>query len=106
MKVTWKILDTKRQTLDGVIIEVTYLCEARLEQNIEKTMSRIALTGDPTLPNFIPFSNLTEEVIIEWVKLTLGQEQVSSIETSVKTSILAQKAAKDALTIENGLPWR
>jgi hypothetical protein len=105
MTTTWKIIDTKRQVSDGLIVEITYACEARLSSTLSRTIETINVTGDPTSPNFITFSDLTEQIIVQWVKSFLGQQQVDEIETNIQTEVINRQAAKDAETIKNGLPW-
>ena len=36
---------------------------------------------------FIPFEDLTNEIVVGWTKSALGEEQVSSIETSIASQI-------------------
>jgi len=105
MTTTWKIFDTKRQISDGLIVEITYVCEARLANESCRTIAKINVAGDSTSPNFIAFSDLTEQIILQWVKSTLGQQQVDEIETNIQNDVTAIQAAKAAETIKHGLPW-
>jgi hypothetical protein len=106
MTTTWQILDTNYQIADGLITKITYRCVVQLDNLIDKKIGEIELIGDSTLSNFIPFDSLTEENIIEWVKASLSEEQVTSIETNLQTNVIARKEAQDAQTIKQGLPWR
>ena len=36
---------------------------------------------------FIPFEDLTNEIVVEWTKDAMGEEQVEAIESGVKESI-------------------
>ena len=36
---------------------------------------------------FIPFEDLTNEIVVEWTKSAMGEEQVASIEASVASQI-------------------
>ncbi len=36
---------------------------------------------------FIPFEDLTNEIVVEWTKSAMGEEQVASIEASVTSQI-------------------
>jgi len=105
MITTWKIFNTERQTPDGVIIEVTYGCTVELDSCTDRTLRKLQLVGDASLEGFVPYKNLTEETILEWVKNSLGAEAVSNIETSLQNNVTVQKAAKDAKTTKKGLPW-
>ncbi len=106
MAVNWQIFDTKYQADNKLIIKVVYGCTAQLENFIDRTIGELDFTGDPESPDFVPYENLTEEIILGWVKTTLGTEQVTAIETSLQNSVDTQKVAKDAETVKSGLPWR
>jgi len=105
MTTTWQIFDTKRKVADGLIVGVTYSCTANLEGEIERKIGNIALTGDSTAPNFIPFSDLTQDTLVTWVKNSLGDATVTEIENVLRADLEARKAAKEAETERNGLPW-
>ena len=36
---------------------------------------------------FIPFEDLTNEIVVEWTKAAMGEEQVTSIEASIESQI-------------------
>ncbi len=42
-------------------------------------------TSDVTV--FIPFEDLTNEIVVEWTKAAMGEEQVASIEASIESQI-------------------
>ena len=37
--------------------------------------------------DFIPFEDLTNEIVVEWTKEAMGEEQVASIEASIASQI-------------------
>ncbi len=48
--------------------------------------------GTQTVPldpesEFIPFEELTNEVVVEWVKAAMGEEKVSELEASIDSQI-------------------
>lgn len=106
MTTNWQIFDTKYQIADGLVTEVTYACVVKLEDLIDRTIGRLELTGDASVEGFVPYSELTPEAVIAWVKASLGEETVNSIETSLQSKVTARKAAKDNETQRTGLPWR
>jgi hypothetical protein len=106
MTTTWQIFDTKSQKADGLITQVTYGCTVQLENCIDRKIGEVELTRDTSVEGFIPYLELTPEVVIEWVKASLGEEVVASIQTSLQNNVAAQKAAKDSQTVQSGLPWR
>lgn len=106
MTTTWRIIDTISKKSDGLITKVIYECRLKLEDDRVSSIGEITLTGDSTNPNFVPFSDLTEQTVIGWVQSSLGEDQVTAIETKLQNRISAHKAAKEAETEQNGLPWR
>lgn len=106
MTTTWKIFDTRYQVSNGLVIKVVYGCTVRLENLIDRKVGELELVGDPNSPDFIPYENLTEEIVVGWVKTALGAAEVSSIESALQTSVTEQKAIQDAITEKSGLPWR
>ena len=106
MTTDWQIFDTKYQTADGLITEVTYGCTATLENFIDRAVGTLELTGDSSLDNFIPYYELTQENILTWVKASLGVEAVAAMEATLQNNIIAQKQVIETQTIKRGLPWR
>ena len=106
METTWKIIDLKSQIADGLVIKVTYTCKAQLDDLLARIVGELELTGDSSDPGYIPFEDLTEEDVLKWVKDSLGQTQITAIETNLQNNVTAQKAQKDAETTRSGIPWR
>ena len=106
MATTWEILDTRSQIVNGLITKVIYGCMVQSENDMDRKIGEIILTGDTTNPNYIPFEVLTEETIIGWVKSSLGEEQIIAIETELQGRVEARQAAREAETEKSGLPWR
>jgi hypothetical protein len=106
MTTTWQIIDTTSRKSDGLITKVLYECRLKSEDDRVSSIGEITLTGDSTLSDFIPFSDLTEQTVIEWIKSSLGEDQVTAIETKLQNRISTRKAAKEAETEQKGLPWR
>jgi hypothetical protein len=106
MTTNWQIYDTKYQVADGLITQVTYGCTVALGKFIDRTTGTLQLVGGSSTEGFIPYSDLTQEIVVGWVKSLLGTAGVSSIETPLRNNVTAQKAAQEAETVKNGLPWR
>lgn len=54
--------------------------------------------------SFTPYENLTEAQVIQWVRATMGDDQVANTETSLVEQIEAQKSPPIA-PILMPLPW-
>lgn len=56
---------------------------------------------DPETP-FIPFDELTNEIVVGWTKDAMGEEQVQSIEDSIASQIAElENPTSITMTIEN-----
>lgn len=106
MTTTWQILDTKSKITNGLVTKVIYGCMVQLENDMDRKIGEITLTGDITDPNYIPFEALTEETVIGWVKSSLGEAKVTATEMKLQNRLSARKAAREAATEKSGLPWR
>lgn len=105
MTINWQILDVKSQIADGLVTSITYECIARLDRYVDRRVGELLLEGSVEDEGFIPYSELTETQIVQWVKNTLGTTVVAEFETTLGNSVTAQKAAVDSQTIRGGLPW-
>ena len=99
----WKIEKMKRQLNDGLVIEVVFEIIAKDQQLIASKRDKVTLVGDPSSPDFIPFENLTEEIVISWVK---SEVDVVALEDEVQTILDGKIAKKNAMTTKGGLPWQ
>jgi hypothetical protein len=103
MTTTWRILDAVRITSTGLIKKLIYKCEVQLENITYEKKGKVILQG--TSLEFIPFQDLTEEILIEWVKNSLGAEQVTAIETTLQNKAISHNAPGYTETTQKGLPW-
>ncbi len=101
---SWKVLDMQHKTSDGFVIEVSSCYEVQdglgyarkvFNQEFEEVVG----------PEFIPYEDLTEEIVISWVKDSLGEEKVASTETEVAEEALLNKQSLEAPMLEGGIPW-
>jgi hypothetical protein len=56
---------------------------------------------DPSDPTFIPFDELTEAEVKQWVLDTMGEEQVAALQANLDGQI---EALKNPVS-ESGVPW-
>ena len=97
---TWKIAQLERETADGYVFTAHYNVDAKDETYSAGAYGSIGLER-PEDQELIPFADLTEEVVIGWVKDKLGEEAVSNVEQSLADRIAEQHAPTKAA----GLPW-
>lgn len=105
MRIAWKIIDLESQIVDGLVTNITYECRVELGDIVARKIEEMALAGDPTKPNYIPFAELLEEDVLRWITASLGQAQMAIIEAELQDNVIARKAEKDAITETRGIPW-
>jgi hypothetical protein len=95
---TWAIANLERETADGFVFTAHYTVNAS-----DGTYSSGAYgsLGFERPDNLIPFSELTEEVVVGWVKEHFGAEKVAEIESALQAQIDEQRAPSKA----SGVPW-
>lgn len=104
--INWNIVELERQSTDDLITsvhwEVTLSEEVIIDGNTQTYGSRAY--GSVRLERgdiFIPFVDLTKELVISWVKDKLGEQEVIRLETSLQNHINEQKAP----SMLKGVPW-
>lgn len=105
METNWNIVNIKRRPNDGLVIEVTYIMNFKLEGMEDRHVGMITLEGDPTDPNFIPFEELTQEIVLGWVQTELGESHITEIQTQMSTRLQQRLDEKNNPPFLQGLPW-
>jgi hypothetical protein len=101
--VTWSVLDMKRDAATGGVKEVRWQCVAEADTGESAVEAgKLLLEPDATAEDFIAYEDLTEEVVLGWVK---GQEgfDADEIETNRTGKVEAQIARNTAEA--TGMPW-
>ena len=102
---TWTISTLEHNTADGGVI-VAHWRVTDSETVGEDTFSASAygtasFTYDASSPDFIPYADLTEQVVLQWVWDEMGVDEVTRIQESLYSNIEEQKTP----TTEAGVPW-
>jgi hypothetical protein len=95
MNYTWNVVQMDRKSADGFVTTVHYNV---LAVDGEFTASTYGTVGYTEEGAFTPYSQLTEAVVVGWVKDSLGQE-------TVEEALAAQIEAQKNPVSESGLPW-
>jgi hypothetical protein len=91
----------ERHTADGAIFTVHYTVAASDGTYSSSAYGSIGLE-QPDPETMIPYTELTPEVVIGWVKDKLGgEEKVAEIEAALQAQIDEQRAPSKAA----GVPW-
>ena len=102
---TWQVNTLQRELADGYVNKVIY------RVNGEDGTYKFRATGEVNLPKpdtLVPYADLTEEVVIGWVKAKInadaaekGGVTVADIETAVENGVNEQKTPTTGV----GKPW-
>ena len=104
---TWQVNTLERELADGYVNKVIF------RVNGEDGTYNFRATGEVNLPKpntLIPYADLTEEVVLGWVKAKLNEnkdedgntiDQVANIEAAVENGVNIQKTP----THGTGKPW-
>jgi hypothetical protein len=98
----WKVENMKRLASNELVTEVVYRVHAKNSSLIADYKGKVTLTGDPSSPDFVPFKDLTEAQVVQWVKDSVDVTAIEAQVQSVLDAKIAKRGAKEVLT---GLPW-
>jgi hypothetical protein len=95
---SWRIANLERETADGFVFVAHYTISASDGTYSSSAYGSIGLERPD---NLIPFDQLTEDIVVGWVKDKFGDEKVAEIEAALQ----AQIDEKHAPTKAAGVPW-
>lgn len=96
---SWSVDSLERRVSDGLVKTVHYRVGATDGTHTSGAYGSVELEGGSVV---VPYEDLTEEVVIEWVKAKLGgDEAVAQVETALQADI----AKKAAPVMASGTPW-
>jgi hypothetical protein len=100
MTTTWKITQCDRLTADGFVVTVHWTASQTDGDFTASTYSTASFTKEDGI-NYVPYADLTEAQVVEWVKGSLGAEGVAAVDAALAQNIAEQKAPQKA----TGTPW-
>jgi len=95
---TWKIANLERETADGFVFVAHYTVSA---EDGTYSSGAYGSIGFERPENLIPFADLQEEQIVQWVKEALGEEKVQGVLAALQNQLDEQRAPTKAA----GVPW-
>ena len=99
---TWNINTLERNTADGIVSVVHYAVNAADDTYSSGAYGSVGLEAPAEGDTVIPYADLTESGVIEWVKEKLGgDEKVTEIQAALQSQIDEQRTPTKA----TGLPW-
>ena len=97
MTAKFSIVNMERDASTGFVSTVHWTCSDADGDYSGSTYGSMGLQGELVTP----YENLTEEVVIGWVKASMGEETVAAHEAAVAAQIADAKAP----AVATGMPW-
>lgn len=102
----WKIYDLERVIADNVVTKITYACESKGNRAQTRKVGNIEISGSVEDDNFIPYEDLTEEIVLGWVTSLIDTSIFEAENSSFMEQQRSERAALlAAKTTEEGTPW-
>ena len=96
---TWEVNTLERELADGYVKKVIYRVKG-----IDGSQEKVRATGEVNLEKpetLVPYKDLTESIVLGWVKTKLGTDEVAAIEKSLEDEI----ALLNTPVTSTGKPW-
>ena len=93
--ITWNVHKTEYETSDNYIYKIHYRVNAVDGNYLSSYVDSVRLSKPSTL---IPYKDLTESKLLEWIKSKVNPTEIEKILTD-------DIATKKAPTTAKGLPW-
>ena len=101
-QITWNIEQLERSLPDGLVLTAHWRVTGADGQHTGTVYGSLGLPANgPASPDFVPYDQITKEMVIGWVKGAMGEGQVAAHEANVQAQIDAQKTPATA----SGTPW-
>jgi hypothetical protein len=98
---TWRVANLERETSDGYVYTAHYTIDANDGTYSAGAYGSLGLER-PEEDEMIPFAQLTEEIVVGWVKEKLTEEKVEEVEAALQAQLDEQHSPSKAV----GLPWQ
>lgn len=72
---------------NDVVYKINYFVNKSDENGNSNTLFKIANFDLTNLDDFIPFEDLTNEIVLNWIKDDLGQSGIDDLETELDNSL-------------------
>lgn len=97
-QIEWHIANLEHETGDGYVYTAHYTVSAKSAAYSAGAYGSIGFERPDSL---IPYSDLTEAIVVQWVKDALTEEKVEQIEAALQNQLDEQAAPTKAA----GVPW-
>jgi len=101
MNINWQVQNMTRVINDGFVIVVDWSCTASAPGvNGAFYGGQTTYKNNPDEPGFIPYDQLTQEIVLGWVWDGLGAQKAE-----IEATLTAKVEKQLAPTTAQGLPW-
>jgi len=101
MAVTWTIATLERNTTDDGVVVAHWRASDVDGDHSGSSYGTCGFTPDTESEGYTAYADITENMAIEWVKGSIGDEGVTAIEDSIAAQIAELKVP----AISVGTPW-
>jgi hypothetical protein len=98
--ITWRVANMERETIDGFVMTAHYTVDAVTEDGAYRSGAYGSASFERP-ENLIPFADLTEDLVVQWVKEALGTDKVLEIGQALLNQLEEQRHPTKAA----GVPW-
>ena len=98
--ISWHVANLERETIDGFVMTAHYTVDAVTEDGAYRSGAYGSI-GFERPENLIPFADLTEDLVVQWVKEALGTDKVLEIGQALLNQLEEQRHPTKAA----GVPW-
>jgi len=103
---TWKIKNLWTKTVGGQqdYVVIAAYDVTGVDGEFTSSLSNTAQFSTSSVSSFVPYSELTEEIVLGWIKAELGENGVHSIESCIAGQIESEKNPP-VVPVVTPLPW-
>jgi hypothetical protein len=103
---TWKIKNLWTKTIDGQqdYVVIAAYDVTGVDGEFTSSLSNTAQFSTSNVTSFVPYADLTEEIVLGWIQSELGENGVLSITACIEGQIESQKNPPVSPEI-TPLPW-
>jgi len=98
--ISWHVANLERECVDGFVYQCHYTVDAVTEDGAYRSGAYGSVAFERP-DNLIPFSDLTEELVIQWTQEALGADKIQEIDNA----LIAQLDEQRHPTKAAGVPW-
>jgi len=101
MAATWTIATLERNTADDGVVVAHWRASDVDGDHSGSSYGTCGFTPNAEADGYTAYADITEAMAIEWVKASMGEEAVESLESSIAAQIEESKAPATSA----GVPW-